>query len=25
LKKSVVFVSHGNLARATFEFPAHTD
>jgi hypothetical protein len=25
LKKSAVFVSHGNLARATFEFPAHTD
>jgi hypothetical protein len=25
LKKSTVLVSHGKVARATFEFPAHTD
>jgi hypothetical protein len=25
LKKSAVVVSHGGVARATFEFPAHTD
>jgi hypothetical protein len=25
LRKSVIFVRHGELARATFEFPRHTD